>query len=106
MAAVWKVTLPAKETLIDHLNHATDIVGVYPNPVTDISTVTFYLSKNTAVSISLLDVQGKKIKSVATGIFSAGYHEAQLAVHELPAGIYFLEMKTAAETTIHKVFIE
>lgn len=106
MAAIWKVTLPAKETVIDNLNHAKDFVGVYPNPVTDISTVTFYLHKNTAISISLLDVQGKKIKSVATGIFSAGYHEAPLAVHEIAAGIYFLEMKTTTETTIHKTIIE
>ncbi|HUM45388.1 MAG TPA: T9SS type A sorting domain-containing protein [Chitinophagales bacterium] len=99
-------TLPLKEMTGLTVKDADAHFGVFPNPFTSGASVKFFLKENEFAELSLFDAQGKKIRPVAAGIFSEGSHQVNLPEEGLPAGIYFLQMKTAGTTEVQKVVKE
>jgi len=80
---------------------------IFPNPVKDAMTVTFY--KNTAGSVTfrLLDVSGKTIKEVKKAQLPAGEQSVLLNVtNGLTPGVYVLQINDGEKSTSHKVIVE
>ncbi len=77
-------------------------VKAYPNPFKDISTLTFSLSESTFVSIVMTDIQGKVVYTpVEQRFYSAGGHIETISLpRTLPAGIYWLQIKTSQEPQV------
>ncbi len=68
------------------------LVNVRPNPAQDQLTVTFMLDRSEAVSIRLLDMQGRVMQQqTAQGV--AGKNERVLNVSALPTGLYMLDVR-------------
>ncbi len=66
----------------------------YPNPFTDNTTISFTLDKPSDIGIEIYDLNGKKIKTLASGDFQAGIHQITWDGTEenhsrVPAGIYY-----------------
>lgn len=78
-------------------------IGLYPNPAT--SEVNLVLSANAGLAnaATLLDIQGRRIAVQTTGI---GTSTVKLNTGNVPAGLYFVEVKTAMGTFTRKVVIE
>ncbi len=78
-----------------------DEVLIAPNPATDFINV--YLSKvSTApIQISLMNVNGKLIKTISTT-----EQQARFAAQGLAKGLYVVKVTNAGETTIHKVMVQ
>lgn len=70
----------------------TQLVSIYPNPVT--TTLTIQVSTEGATSLQLLDESGRVVKSTT---FSGTSFD--LSVSDLRAGIYILEYENEAGTT-------
>jgi hypothetical protein len=68
-------------------------VSIYPNPVYDQTTFTFNLEKNTFVTISILDIQGRLIDMPFTGWQQQGGHQLTFDAANLPSGIYFYRIQ-------------
>jgi len=91
-----------------------NLFTVYPNPASDFATIEFSLSNSSDVEISLLDLQGRKIKTISPdpsgGKFdpeeSAGIHQFQFDCGDLPAGLYLLQLKTESGIETKKLIIE
>jgi uncharacterized protein (DUF1501 family) len=66
----------------------------YPNPAREKTTVRFRVNATNHVSIDLMDVHGKKVKTWVDDIFEPGEHTAELDVTGLPAGSYFYQLKS------------
>lgn len=77
---------------------------VYPNPVTDVMQLTFSLNHDDAVTIFIIDLEGKTI-SKSTQQRLAGVNNCSLEVSSLPVGFYFVEIKTS-EGSMLKKFIK
>ncbi|HOY31459.1 MAG TPA: T9SS type A sorting domain-containing protein [Bacteroidales bacterium] len=65
-----------------------------PNPFTHQTTISFILDQPSAISLSIFDLNGKKIKTLASGDFSAGIHkiiwDGTGENHQnTPSGIYY-----------------
>ena len=75
---------------------------VFPNPLrTGAATFAFALPATGHVKLSVLDVQGRQVLSLADGEYAAGRHA--LSVHagargSLGAGLYFVRMQVAGRT--------
>lgn len=84
--------------LIDFATMDTKVM-VYPNPVTDIATLSYSLNKADAISISLTDAQGKMITSFITNQKqTTGAQQLTIAMPaNLPQGNYYVVITNGSE---------
>ena len=89
-------------------NNVSDrmLFSIYPNPAAKTSTVTFSLKTNSQVELSVFDVLGKKVKSLAGGQMNAGLHTIPMDVNEFPGGNYFIQLRSGGKTEVQKLVIE
>ena len=74
---------------------------VYPNPAKDQSQIGFYLPEHIAISLDIIDLNGKVMKNVVGGNFEAGSYEFDVDHGELSSGIYLYRLD-AGETKLTK----
>lgn len=79
---------------------------VFPNPVTDASVVSLTLRRSTDVSVDVLDVLGRPVRSVYSGSLRGGSHRLPLQLAELPAGVYQLVSAIGHEVTTRQLVVE
>lgn len=79
-------------------------LGVQPNPARDFVSVTIPQQIDGQARLSLLDVQGREVKSQDAPGFSAG-QIVSFNVQNLPAGVYMLQLESATIKTSTKVVI-
>ncbi len=78
--------------------------SIYPNPVSHSANVEFTLATEDAISISLFDMYGKKIKSyLENEKMPPGKNHHFIAFPEIPQGIYLLEIASESSRTSLKV---
>ena len=66
----------------------------YPNPFNPNTEIKIELNLPTDVSIEMIDIQGRYVKSVLKKYFSSGEHTIKINSDGLSNGIYFLSVKT------------
>lgn len=89
--------------LIDHVNAidhpaspATALaLSSYPNPLTDVATVRYDLPTTGDVTLTVHDMLGRRVATLADGRRSAGTHHASFRAATLPPGTYLLRLMTA-----------
>lgn len=75
---------------------AISLAGVYPNPVSGVSTLRFSLREPSNVTVTLLDVAGKPAMVLASNrTFEMGEQALTFDTKGLPAGTYFYRVETA-----------
>ena len=77
---------------IDGANEVIQNFEVFPNPTESNTNINFGINNDAQVSIALLDVVGKEIKTITTGSLSAGEHTYQVNTADLSSGIYLVNM--------------
>ena len=80
----------------------SEILSVYPNPVSDIVNVTFIGSNNTQISI--YDVTGKQVFEKNSS--NTGLTQEKIDVSNLKKGIYFLMLTTAKNKSTQKIIVQ
>lgn len=88
---------------VETVNSAANI-SLYPNPAQNTVFVTLNDLKLTqAPDIQLFDIQGK---NVGAKVSSTSYHQLQIDIAGLSAGIYFCEIATDAHRWVEKIIVE
>lgn len=77
----------------------------YPNPVTNSTVIRFYNATDSQINLSLLDMCGKSVSTLAGGFYSKGAHEQVWVPEGIPAGIYFLVLSNGNVTSVRKLVI-
>ncbi|MDX2286736.1 MAG: alpha-amylase family glycosyl hydrolase [Bacteroidia bacterium] len=97
-----RLSRPAFAVSTDPSETSLQGVRLYPNPSQGISTVEFELAEQGAVRVTLHDLSGKLIRTVAEApVRPAGLYESEVDASGLPAGMYLLRVQAgAAETTL------
>jgi PKD repeat protein len=82
--------------------------SVYPNPTQDNTTVAFGLDNQSEVQISVVDMAGREVMNVYSGVLSAGTHSFPLnTAGTLSSGIYFVRMSTGEGRAVtQKLIVE
>jgi hypothetical protein len=78
---------------IDPMPSAFSLSQNYPNPFNAQTTIRFSLSNKSMVSIDIFDILGRKIKTLAEGIESAGDHQEIWHASGQSSGIYFYRIR-------------
>jgi alkaline phosphatase D len=68
------------------------VLGVYPNPFTEMNTLHYSLAENAQVTIELLDAKGKVVRSLLNKELQAGIFSLQLDGAGLAPGVYYYRM--------------
>ncbi|KAF0131238.1 MAG: peroxiredoxin [Bacteroidetes bacterium] len=77
-------------------------VKTFPNPTTNELNVSFDLSNQELVTLTIKDIYGRSVLNVVSQKkYEAGNHQLKLYVQQLPAGNYLLELE-AGNQFIHK----
>jgi hypothetical protein len=69
-------------------------LSAFPNPATENVSLTFDLPEAADISMRVLSINGKTVRSLEAQRFSSGPQTLQLERNGLPAGIYFLEISS------------
>ncbi|HSG68085.1 MAG TPA: proprotein convertase P-domain-containing protein, partial [Bacteroidales bacterium] len=77
----------------------------YPNPFRDETNFLFELTKAGNVSISVIDMMGRVVQTLAEKHYSAGRHEISWQAGSLPAGNYFYRVQTEQFVDIKRMMI-
>ena len=64
------------------------ILKAYPNPFSDKINIEFYINEIGIVNISLSDLQGNNVLTIANKEYSKGWHFITSPINSLPAGNY------------------
>jgi hypothetical protein len=67
---------------------------IYPNPFNTTVTIPFVLPKSAAVTLSLYDISGRAIATLASGSFAAGVHRVTWNSAAFGSGVYFLRLRS------------
>jgi hypothetical protein len=77
----------------------------YPNPFNSITTVRYSLPEVSNVKLSVYDLAGREIATLASGNAQAGVHNAVLNAEGVGSGLYFVWLEAGAKTMTQKVLL-
>jgi hypothetical protein len=67
----------------------------YPNPFNPSTTISYALPTQSSVSLSIYDVLGRQVATLAKGVIDAGYHTATWNATNFASGVYFARLEVA-----------
>lgn len=88
---------------IDENAAAFDVV-MYPNPATEVTTLSFNLKNNAAVNVIVTDLTGKTVAANTLTNAAAGKNSVEINTAEMAAGVYTVSF-VANNTTITKKLV-
>jgi len=101
--------------LPERLPTQTQLLQNYPNPFNPETWIPFELSQDTEVTVSIYDVQGKRVRQLQLGMMMAGkYVGADRAIHwdgktesgeRMASGTYFCRIEAGGYTDTRKMMI-
>lgn len=78
---------------LDELFNNDIALIAYPNPADELLNLSFKLSRNANIKVSLYDYMGKEIKTIDKGKQYIGTQTIQINIADVAAGFYFLRMQ-------------
>jgi hypothetical protein len=80
--------------------------SVYPNPVSKDATITLNLEKSQKVTITLFDMIGHKVSTIAQNVYSSGKNEIKYDATSLPKGMYIVKISDGATNSTLKMIVK
>ncbi len=80
----------------------------FPNPAYSISTIPISISADLelrSLNLSVYDLNGKRITTLAEGSFESGYYEFEWKLQQGPAGMYFYRLAIEDQVLTKKLLI-
>ena len=79
---------------IEDTNMSSELTfEIFPNPASDEFKINFTLKDNSQIDISIYDITGKFIKTLANKNLKSGNHQYKFQRNNLQAGTYFIKMR-------------
>lgn len=84
--------------------------GNYPNPFNPATEVVFALPQSGAIRLEVLDVRGRRVRTLAEGYYLQGRHILPWDARDgqerpVAAGVYWARLSTGAAMAIHKMVV-
>ncbi|RJP81469.1 MAG: T9SS C-terminal target domain-containing protein [Candidatus Zixiibacteriota bacterium] len=102
---------------VDHAYSVPPVVGFggtpgsfaleqnYPNPFNPMTAINFSLDRTGEVNLVVYNLKGELVAQLATGVYSAGRHQALFDATGLASGIYLYRLKAGERTLQHKMVL-
>ena len=79
--------------------------GSTPNPVRSRATIRYALPEATGVTLTVYDVMGRRVATLARGQKPAGVYDATLQAADLPSGIYLYRLQAGSFTETKRLVV-
>lgn len=89
----------------DPAQNAVELIGNFPNPFTEATTIAYEVREARPITITVWDVTGQRIAKLAQGMRQPGYHETAFNADNLPSGTYFLRLRVDNRTQSHRMVV-
>ncbi|MCB1061190.1 MAG: T9SS type A sorting domain-containing protein [Calditrichaeota bacterium] len=77
----------------------------YPNPFNATTTIQYYLPEASKMTLTLYNIAGQEIVTLADGLQSAGMHTVSYDAVDLPSGVYFYQLRSPAQSLMKKMVL-
>ncbi|MCA9726289.1 MAG: T9SS type A sorting domain-containing protein [Candidatus Eisenbacteria bacterium] len=77
--------------------------NLWPNPTSGSSTALFALPSTARTRLEIIDPAGRRLATPLSEVLEAGSH--QVALPELPAGVYLVRLRSGSESTVRKLVV-
>lgn len=77
----------------------------YPNPFNPVTTIRFDLPASADVDLSVFDMLGRRVSTVANGVYPAGSYSASFDASGLSSGTYIYRLQTPGKTITGKMLL-
>jgi len=81
------------------------LLSITPTPAIDVVKLQFAIPVSEHISLKLFDVSGREVRTIADDEFNPGYYTITVETDQLPAGIYFVTLRTNTHTFTAKAVI-
>ncbi len=78
----------------------------YPNPFNPSTKIKFSIAKSASVTISVYNITGQLVATLANGNFNNGIYEVSFDASNLPSGIYLARMTSGSFSAIQKMILQ
>jgi hypothetical protein len=89
---------------------APGLLYTQPNPVTTSAQIAFFLDQREHATVSIYDVRGRRIATIADRPFNAGtqivHWNARSGDRGTPAGVYFVRLQAGTLASTSKVIVQ
>lgn len=82
------------------------ITNVVPNPVDGMATLNFVVSETIIADIEILDIQGRKVQTIKSGLFEIGEHSIDFNGNALQSGTYFIYFSNGEMTETYQFTVQ
>jgi hypothetical protein len=79
---------------------------IYPNPVSENTTIAFSVNQMNTVTIDILDLQGKKIQNVISQKYEKGFYTINISSLGLSQGTYLCRITEGEKVSSRKIIIK
>jgi hypothetical protein len=76
-----------------------------PNPAGRSSHISFSLPTASAVELSIFNIAGQKVATLAQGPMTAGAHAVEWKTGNVPNGVYFYQLQTGSRSVSQKIVV-
>jgi hypothetical protein len=98
----WQTPTGTDEELLpDVFNFA----GSYPNPFNARTNLRYSLEKPGFVTISIFDIQGRKVADLIDGNQAAGQYTLTWDAGAFPSGVYFARLESGNQSQCRKIVL-
>jgi hypothetical protein len=91
------------DTPEQQLPEQTSLIGSYPNPFNNSTTIKYYLSTNSDVNLNIYDIAGRRVTSITKMNVPAGYNQIRWNAGDISSGIYFCSLQAGEFKAVKKV---
>lgn len=78
----------------------------YPNPFNAAATISFDVDSERRVTLSLYNVNGRLVQTLADNVYPAGRHQVVFSAdRELASGLYFITMVSGSRKSVQKIVL-
>ncbi|MBN2789168.1 MAG: M6 family metalloprotease domain-containing protein [Candidatus Delongbacteria bacterium] len=94
--AVDDIYIAGNNTGIDeqYLPLTSELVGNYPNPFNPVTEISFNISSDSNVKISIFNENGSLVENILNSYINKGRHSVKWYASEYATGLYFIRMVT------------
>lgn len=100
-----KLVKDSDSEILDDVDKQTELTQNYPNPFNPVTTIRFFLSEESDISIDIFDLAGFKVATVEQGFKEAGYHDVEFDGSTLASGVYLYRLKTKNQVQSRKMIL-
>ncbi|MEM6394853.1 MAG: cellulose binding domain-containing protein [Bacteroidota bacterium] len=80
-------------------------LNIWPNPTTDLATISYELPQSGRAEISIVDAMGRVLKTIVANAQASHTHTVELPVDDLGAGVYYVSLVGAGVRVVESLLI-